>query len=567
MISHRGFAALWDRDMEHPLVVRRARAPWRWAAARRLLAPAAVLLALALAGPAAAASCEALRDLKLPHTEIKSAEVTPAGGFAGMGSLRAVDLPGFCRVVASVRTAPGSEVGVEVWLPLTGWQGVFHGNGNGGFGGVLAAGYGPMSAGLRRGYATAVTDAGTAPATPLDGDALIGQPQKWRDWGRLSAHRMTVAGKAIAQAFYGAPVRRAYYTGCSTGGQQGLIEALYYPDDYDGVLVGAPVINRTWGHGAVLWNDHAANLQPGHRLSDQKLTLLSDAALARCGRKGSGLATDPFIGDPKACRFDPSELHCRDGDRQDCLTAAEVATARAFYSGPTDQRGRRLFHGWLPGSEATGQFDWRFLQSRPNGQPPFVSLFKWVFGADWDPSTFQVERDMTKVDAALGPMVNDATRGSLKAFRARGGKLIIYHGWADSLVPPDQTLDFYNRVARDAGGYSQAQTFARLFMAPGYSHCGGGPGPDVFNSATGSAIPPPSATPQHDLFAALAAWVEEGSTPEQVIATRYVEGAPAKGVAMQRPLCAYPAKAWRQSHGSPTSAPTFVCSVSQPSER
>lgn len=167
---------------------------------------------------------------------------------------------------------------------------------------------------------------------------------------------------------------------------------------------------------------------------------------------GSGLRSDPFIGDPKTCRFDPGELTCRDGDRADCLTEGEVATARAFYSGPTDRARRPLFYGWLPGSEATGFFDWKFLQSRPNGQPAFVSLFRWVFGRDWDWSGFQVERDMATVDAALGPIVNDATRGSLRAFRDRGGKLIVYHGWADSLVPPDQTVAFYERLVRDAGG-------------------------------------------------------------------------------------------------------------------
>jgi hypothetical protein len=532
---------------------------------RGLLASAAGLLTLAIAAPSAAATpCEALRKLDLPDTVIKSAEAVPPGGFAAMGPIRAQDLPAFCRVVASVRTEPGSDIGVEIWLPLSGWRGVFHGNGNGGFGGVLAAGYGPMTAGLRRGYATAVTDTGTAPATPLDGEALIGQPQKWRDWARRSTHVMTVTGKAITEAFYGAPARRAYYTGCSTGGQEGLIEALYYPHDYDGILVGAPVINRTWGHGAVLWNDLAANLEPGRRLSAVKLRLLSKAALRRCGASGSGLSRDPYIGDPKACRFDPGELACGDQDRDDCLTAGEVATARAFYSGPTDRRGRPLFYGWLPGSETTGHFDWTFLQSRPNGEPPFVSLFKWVFGSDWDWSAFQVERDMAKVDAALGPIVNDATRGSLRDFRARGGKLIIYHGWADSLVPPDQSVAFYERAVQEAGGLEEAQGFARLFMAPGFSHCAGGPGPDVFNAAGASAIPPPTATPRHDLFAALVDWVEGAPAPDQVISTRYVDGSPAKGVATQRPLCAYPAKAWLRSGGDPNDAASFVCSLSPP---
>ncbi|MBO9558945.1 MAG: tannase/feruloyl esterase family alpha/beta hydrolase [Caulobacter sp.] len=533
-------------------------------ALRRGLVLAAGALALGAASQSRAASCEALADLKLPDTVIKSAVTVPTGGAAGLGLKLSPDTPAFCRVVASVRAAPDSDVGVEVWLPVTGWRGVFHGNGNGGFGGVLAAGYGPMEAGLRRGYATAVTDTGTAPATPLDGDALIGHPRKWRDWGRLSAHVMTVTGKAITQAYYGARPDRAFYTGCSTGGQQGLIEALYYPEDYDGILVGAPVINRTWGHAAVLWNDLAANQRPGSHLSDIKLRTVNNAVLAECGRLGSGVAGDPFLGDPPACRFDPARLLCKGANGPSCLTKAEVATVRAFYSGPTDKAGRALFFGWPRGSEAPGHFGWDFLQSRPMGQPPFVGLFKWVFGANWNWAAFRVERDMPKVDAVLGASVNDATRGDLRAFRARGGKLIIYHGWADSLVPPEQSVAFYNRIARDAGGVRPTQDFARLFMVPGMAHCGGGGGPDAFNGASGVTKPPPSAAARYDLFTALAAWTENGPAPSRVVATLYVDGSPVKGVSLQRPLCPYPAKAWYKGAGDTNVADNFSCSVKQP---
>lgn len=519
---------------------------------------AAAAMAWGVASQSWASSCEALADLKLPDTVIKSAVAVPAGGMAGLKL--SPDTPAFCRVVASVRKAPDSDVGVEVWLPLTDWRGVFHGNGNGGFGGVLAAGYGAMEAGVRRGYVSAVTDTGTAPATPLDGDAMIGHPRKWRDWGRLSTHAMTVTGKAIAEAYYRAKPTRSYYTGCSTGGQQGLIEALYYPEDYDGVLVGAPVINRTWGHAAVLWNDLAANLRPGGHLSDAKLQTLNNAVLARCAGSGSGVASDPFVADPRACRFDPAELLCKGGDSANCLTETEVATVRAFYSGPTDQAGRARFFGWPKGSEAPGHFGWDFLQSRPKAQPPFVSLFKWVFGPDWNWAGFQVDRDMRKVDAALDASVNDATRGSLRKFRARGGKLIIYHGWADSLVPPDQSIAFYDRIAKEAGGAKQAQSFARLFMVPGMAHCGGGPGPDAFNTANAVVKAPPSSTPQYDLFTALDTWVEKGAAPSQVIATRYA----GSSVALQRPLCPYPQKAWYRGAGDKGEARNFVCSLTKP---
>jgi hypothetical protein len=170
---------------------------------------------------------------------------------------------------------------------------------------------------------------------------------------------------------------------------------------------------------------------------------------------------------------------------------------------------------------------------------------------------------MPKVDAALDPWVNDATRGDLRAFRARGGKLIVYHGWADSLVPPQQSIAFYDRVAKDAGGVGRAQSFARLFMAPGVAHCGGGAGPDVFNAA-GATRPPLSSAARYDLFTALTNWVENGTAPSQVVATRYVDASPAAGVALQRPLCPYPAKAWYRGSGDTNEARNFTCSVNKP---
>src|SRR5579871_2777691 len=190
----------------------------------------------ALVGRARAASCEDLLNLKLPNTVIKSAELVAPGEFNVPGRDKQADLPGFCRVVASVNPAPDSDIGVEIWMPTDQWKGVFHGNGNGGFGGALSAGYAGMEAGLRRGYVSATTDTGTAPASTLNGDPLIGHPQKWKDWGMLSTHVMTVTGKAIAKAFYGQDAQHSYYSGCSTGGQQGLIEAQYYPEDYSGLL-------------------------------------------------------------------------------------------------------------------------------------------------------------------------------------------------------------------------------------------------------------------------------------------------------------------------------------------
>jgi feruloyl esterase len=536
---------------------------------RLLLASAATLTLLAVASPgwaapSRAASCDDLVKLRLPDTVIKSATLVAAGDSAAIGKTAPPDLPAFCRVVASVKAAAGSDVGVEIWLPNDHWSGVFHGNGNGGYAGLLAAGYPGMEAGLRRGYATATTDMGTAPATPLNGDPLIGRRRAWKDWGRLSTHAMTVTGKAIARAFYGERISHAYFTGCSTGGQQGLIEAQYYPQDYDGILIGAPVVNRTWGHAAAVWDWQAANDLPGHKLSDAKLTLLNRSAVADCAGRGNGLAADPFISDPSVCKFDPAALLCRGADGDTCLTAGEVQTAKAYYSGPLNRAGRPTYYGWLPGSEAPGGLGWSFLQSPPGGEPAFGGLFKWVFGANLKWRRFDFDRDMPKVDAELGPDLNDATRGDMGRFRARGGKLIIYQGWADDLVAPMQTVDLYQRISRQAGGPSKASGFARLFLAPGVMHCGGGSGPGAFNSANGGTGNPSSATPADDLFVAISHWVEDGVAPQKVIATGYIDGLPARGIALRRPLCAYPRKAWYKGAGDTHDAANFTCAVDKP---
>src|SRR5579872_4439 len=307
---------------------------------RRLLSiTAAAVSTLAFASPGRAASCEDLVNLKLPNTVIKSAQQFGPGEFAAPGRGKQPDFPAFCRVNALVKPSPDSDIGVEIWLPSGQWKAVFHGNGNGGYAGSLSAGYAGMEAGLRRGYASATTDMGTAPASALNGDPLISHPQKWKDWGMLSTHVMTETGKAIAKTFYGEDAKHSYFTGCSTGGQQGLIEAQYYPEDYSGILVGAPVINRTWGHALAIWDYASANLLTGHKLSDAKLAVLHQAVLSACGAKSNGVPSDPFIADPTACKFDPAELMCKGGDADSCLTAAEVQTAKDSYSGPRDRAG------------------------------------------------------------------------------------------------------------------------------------------------------------------------------------------------------------------------------------
>ena len=520
------------------------------------------LTSLSYLSPARAVDCDALKSAKIPDTTIISAEAVPAGDLTTEDKVTRKNMPAFCRVVASVKDAPDSDVRVELWMPNEGWKGVFHVNGNGGYAGVLAYNYGAMEAAIKRGYASAETDLGMAPASPLNGDALVGHPDKWKDWGMVGTHEAAVAGKQIAKAFYGADAKRSYYTGCSTGGQQGLIEAEYFPEDFDGILAGAPVVSRTWGHAVAVTSFQAANLKPGHKLSDANLALLTKSAIAACGAKGGGLKSDPFLADPLACDFDPAALTCKGAAADDCLTPEQVETAKAIYLGPADHNGKPLFYGEQRGAEA-GVFNWGFLQAPGNapGEPGFDGLFKWVFGPNWDWRTFDAESDMKKVDAALGPVLNGAVTGDVTKFHDRGGKLILFQGWADPIVPIGQTVDFYKGLTSKFGGKETTKEFARLFMIPGIGHCGIGGGLNGFDSSAFGGVQPPGLDPEHDIFTALSHWVEDGVAPDRVIATKYVSDDASKGVEMQRPLCPYPQRAWYKGDGDANSAANFICAV------
>jgi hypothetical protein len=523
----------------------------------------AVSGAAAIAGATsgrAADSCAALKDLKIEDTTMTAAEGVPAGSFTAPDSKSYGNLPAFCRVTAIVSPVHDSAIRLEMWLPQDGWKGVFEGTGNGGYSGAFN--YPILAAGVRRGYAVINTDEGTAPASPLDGDAVVGHPVKWRDWGFRSTHLMTVAGKQIASAFYSKEPARAYFSGCSTGGQQALSEAQLYPADYDGIAAGAPVVSRTHLHAAFVWSRQAAERSPGSVLGAQKLALLQKSVVAACGPGAGGVASDTFVADPLNCAFDPTSLVCKAGDAADCLTPEQVETVTRFYAGPTNPRtGEQIYPGWARGSEGPA-FGWAVEEGDPPlslKEPAFDSLFKWVFGPTWDWRSFNFDRDMAEVDSVLGPDVNGNTVANIDAFRARGGKLLMYHGWADSIVNPLDTIAFYETLAKAPGGRKQLQGSARLFLLPGVEHCGsgGGEGPDAVGSEHG--LPAPQVDAEHDVLAALAQWVESGTAPEKLIATKYQGDDPAKPIVMQRPACPYPKKARYAGSGDTNAAASFVC--------
>jgi len=245
--------------------------------------------------------------------------------------------------------------------------------------------------------------------------------------------------------------------------------------------------------------------------------------------------------------------------------AGQVAAARAIYAGATDPRtGHLIFPGTVKGGESDGQFGWTGIGSQP--EPPFDSLFKWVFGPAWLWQTFDFDQNMASVDSLLGPMLN-ANSADLSTFQSRGGKLLMYHGWADDLISPQESIDHFLRVVAAQGNngsaaLKQTQKFYRLFMVPGMYHCAFGPGPNAFgNLLSGQvyAAPPPSHDASHDAFVALQQWVENGIAPTRIVATKYVDDVPSLGVQMTRPICAFPQVPKYVGTGDSNDAANFAC--------
>jgi feruloyl esterase len=376
---------------------------------------------------------------------------------------------------------------------------------------------------------------------------------------------MTTLSKEVVAAFYGAAPQFSYFNGCSTGGQQALMEAQRFPDDYNGILGGDPAENRTHTHTAIVWNYRALHATPMSSFSSQQAQMLTDAVIAACVIKSGGLASDNFLTDPRSCNFDPGSLQCKSPTATNCLNADQVAAARAIYHGATDPaNGHLIFPGSVKGSESDGQFGWVGIESQ--AEPPFDSLFKWVFGLTWQYQTFDFDTDMAEVDQVLASPLN-ANSADLSQFAANNSRLLMYHGWDDPLISPQDDIDYYLRVVAMEGKHlntalKQTQTFYRLFMVPGMYHCAFGPGPNAFgNLFSGQVVaaPPPVEDAEHDAFIALQRWVEHGVAPERIVATKYVDDQPSLGIQMQRPICAFPKVPRYSGKGDTNQAANFDC--------
>lgn len=496
-----------------------------------------------LRNAAPAASCESLSDLKLADTTITIAVRQPAGQFSPAGAQgRGTNGPGFavpafCRVAATLKPTPASNVKIEVWIPdAAAWNGKFLGTGNGGAGGVIS--YQALVNGLQRGFATTNTDMGTT-TTGLDFSFGVGHPEMVKDWGYRSTHLMTVIAKAIVSAYYGRAPRFSFFTGCSTGGHQAITEAHRYPDDYNGIVAGAPANNRVRLHMVGAWNYAATHDDPASYIPPAKLPMINRAVLAACD--GLDGIVDGVIDDPRRCHFDPATIQCpsASADAANCLTAPQAGALKKIYAGPHNPRtGERIFPGMYPGGEVNPLGLERTLATAPDaGRPrPAPGLAPWTSG--WKGPDFDWDKDVATVVGELGPILDDADP-NLTAFRNRGGKLILYSGWADPLIPAADVVDYYEGLQKAMGGASATLEFARLFMVPGMGHCGGGTSPNRF-----------------DALAALEPWVEKGTAPGTLVASRVGQG----GVTERtRPLCPYPSVAHWTGVGSTDDAANFTC--------
>jgi feruloyl esterase len=388
---------------------------------------------------------------------------------------------------------------------------------------------------------------GTFPASSASWAAGTGRPEMLKDWGYRSTHEMTVLAVALTQLYYGEAARWRYFAGCSTGGHQALMEAQLYPNDYDGILAGAPANNRTHLHLSFLQVGLDVHAKPGSWLDTTHVALVHEAILKTCVGKDGGAPDDRFLTDPTSCGFRPRQLLCQPGqDGAACLNTAQVEALERIYGGATNWRTGEIFYpGWPLGSEIqlAGLFGY------PN-QPVhgFVgSLVPWAMGPQFDVTKFDFDRDLKKVDAKLAPVMNQVSP-DLSAFARHGGKLIVFHGLSDGIVGPLDTVNYFERVG---AAMPNRDDFARLYLAPGMDHCTGGQGPDVF----GQNPFQPEASATHDLLAALAAWREKGSAPDAIIASK--RNGDSK-ITATRPLCPYPARAIWQG-GDAKDAASFRC--------
>jgi len=481
--------------------------------------------------------CAGAEAVRIPGLEIQSAvEILPG----------AADLPDdtppvtapFCRVQARI----DGTIGIELWLPAAAqWNRHLLTGGVGGQGGYFN--YRVLGRAVNNGYLGASTDTGHKRD---DRHWMLNNPAGVENFVERAHHRLAQTARAFADAFYGSAVSRALFVGCSGAGREGLIEAQRFPADYDGIIVGAPGPKTAEMSARRMW-EMVWHRRFGDRMTQAQWDLIAASAVNHCDRDDG--VSDGVVADPRRCRFDIASLACKPGQVTGCLTPYQIRSARIIYGPMTDETGKRIDSGLLPTIRVQ-----RTLLPAPGEKGKNVialAIFGDVIHANpnWDGMTFRIVDDLPLVDrmTRLSPR-----NPALDDFVARGGKLIMYHGWSDPVVDPRSTIDYYEQVLRSTRPSAHNRDFVRLYMVPGMEHCRGGAGVDQFG---GDAADPPRTDPGHDMLTAMERWLDGGPAPATLFATRVESGE----VVSERPLCAYPQEAIYDGKGPVNRAASFTC--------
>ncbi len=516
--------------------------------------------------PSATERCAALISQRLDHTEILSASLIPENGKVAGASGMSMNgspgpgisgLPAFCRVIAKSVPEPGSDIRFEVWLPADNWNGRFTGVGNGGYAGPID--YADMATAIKVGQASASTDTGHT-GNGQQSEWAKGNPQKIRDYGWRAVHVMTAHAKALVSAFYGRPATSNIFMSCSNGGRQALMEASRFPEDYDGVIAGAPAARFTRLIMSMIWTVQAQQ-PPGAALRPDQAKFLQSEVLKQCDARDG--QADGLVNDPRQCRFDPARLACGTSPAAQCFSPPQITALRRMLQGPSDSRGRPLAETYpVSGAEAgnpipgLGWENWLMTggaHQSANIMFPKGMLENFNTGLDPELAHWNWDRDPARFTAALGADLD--AQPDMTRFFNRGGKLIIWHGWADAAIPPQHAISFYNDVLKQSG--PRARTQMRLFLVPGMQHCFGGTGASIFGQFS-----PPSQddSPDRNIALAMQHWVEQGRVPESFVTRRgFSMSGTYRPDEKQRLMCAYPKRARLTAGQDPDRAASYSC--------
>jgi len=466
---------------------------------------------------------------KLAAVKIKDGEITQVeyreektdNSYVGIPFPRTPEL---FRVMAVLRPSKTSEILVEVWLPLTEWNGRFLGTGNGGAAGEIVLF--SLLCGAAKGYAVANTNLGT----PKDAKAMCKDMDRVYDFGFQATHLMTIVGKQLVEQFYGRSAQYSYFEGSSTGGQQAFREAQDFPEDYDGIVVNAPAYNRVRLHTSFVWNYQQMFREGVPAINMEQASAVTKRLVEEYGEDALSGPQDSFLAYPERIAIDYGIF--RDAKMERPLTKGQVDVLRKIYEGPKDPvTGELIYTGYLNGYDLlyAGMED---ENTRISCENTFFFPFWWLWGEKFDPMSFDFHQDYQEALEKLGPMM-DAISTDLSAFRDRGGKILMYHGTCDPYIPYKDSENYYLKVVREEGSLKKAQQYFLYYLIPGFGHTLGGPGIQALGGLSFLE------DPMHDPVAAVAAWVEKGERPEKLLAVSFENNLPAGKIAKEYPIYPY----------------------------